>query len=286
MSWTACRVFLDSDVNRQFLREGYAVTPLLGPEELQRLRDLYFTLGPDPNNKLNVEFTINFSDGDVRRRMNQGIHRILAPKVEALLNDYTLFGCNFLAKLPGRPEMALHQDNSLVDELNHISLNIWCPLVDVDESNGCLTVVPQSHRWSNQFRAHGDWLDRSPFSQVRDILDQPRFKQANPMRAGQALFYHSRTMHGSLANATSEIRLTTLSGLRPRGLRVRYVHRLNEEQAEIFDADDSFYWRELFFAERPRATPSLGVFDLPRAEPLSPDEFYALVEKTAATPMP
>lgn len=286
MSWTSARIFRDPELNRRFLREGYAVTPLLATDDIAQLRDLYFTLGPDPNNRLNVEFTINFSDDDIRYRMNRGIHRVMAPKLETLLNDYSLMGCNFVAKLPGRPEMALHQDNSLVDELNHVSLNVWCPLLDVDEQNGCLTVVPQSHRWSEQFRAHGDWLDRSPFADVRDVLDEPRFKKANPMPAGHALFYHSRTMHGSMPNSTADIRLVTLSGLLPKGMAVRYVHRLDETKAEVFDADETFYWRELFFAQRPSDTPSLGVFDLPRAEPLTKQQFLRLADETAAAPFP
>lgn len=283
MSWTTRRVFQDPDRNRRFLREGYEIVPLLNADDVAGLNDLYYSLGPDAGNRLNVEFTINMANSDYRRRMNQGIHQIMAAKVEALLCDYQFLGCNFVAKLPGRDAMALHQDNTIVDESDQVSVNVWCPLLDVNPANGGLTYVPQSHRWSDQRRAFGDWMERSIFADLQGLLHTPAYLRSAELPAGHALIYDARTMHGSHANATSQIRLATLSAAIPRGMNVCFHHRLDEVRVELFDADPSFYWRELFFAQRPSETPSLGVIDLPRAQPMTQAQFEELVERTRAT---
>jgi len=75
----------------------------------------------------------------------------------------------------------------------------WIPLVDVDEENGCLHLMPGGHRhtvpYSDQWRP-------SQFSPQLDGLDD----EAMPMKVGDALLIHQHLPHLSPANRSDHVR--------------------------------------------------------------------------------
>ena len=102
-----------------------------------------------------------------------------------------------------------HQDNGVVTEEadETFMLTVWFPLMDANEENGCLVVVPRSHR--------GRLLDHCPASpsvaknaglHIPDTLFNREDAVAVPMKKGDALFMHKLTIHASLPNLSSRIR--------------------------------------------------------------------------------
>ncbi|MDE0184351.1 MAG: phytanoyl-CoA dioxygenase family protein [Candidatus Poribacteria bacterium] len=80
-------------------------------------------------------------------------------------------------------------------------LTIWIPIVDVTLDNGCLEVVPGSHKQGlrkHVFSPHG--LD-IPLGERPQIEPMPL-----PVRAGGILLFHNYTMHHSLLNKTDTVR--------------------------------------------------------------------------------
>lgn len=94
------------------------------------------------------------------------VESILGPNVALWYNQ-------FVTKLPDgdavRGEFAWHQDNGYVDVSPGTNLTIWVALDDVDTVNGCVWVMPGSHRagllphrkpredvWHLQVPAQGD----------------------------------------------------------------------------------------------------------------------------------
>jgi phytanoyl-CoA hydroxylase len=103
-------------------------------------------------------------------------------------------------------QIPLHQDNGVIlpeaDESN--ILTVWLPLNEATVENGCLQVIPASHR--NQLIAHcpGEKGVGIPASL---LPENPAV--ALPMRRGSVLLMTSRTVHGSLENTTeNEVRLS------------------------------------------------------------------------------
>lgn len=94
-----------------------------------------------------------------------------------------------------------HQDNGvLVEEADDIDiLTVWIPLVDVDETNGCLQVVPQPRGSSLIEHCPDDGALRIPAA----LLPAPQ-PIPLPMRRGSVLFMHSRTPHAALPNRTAD----------------------------------------------------------------------------------
>ncbi|MFO0944447.1 MAG: phytanoyl-CoA dioxygenase family protein [Planctomycetota bacterium] len=267
------KVFLDDALDEHLFRKGYAVFPLLDEQEIAELRRIFDELGPDTERN----FTIDSNSPEYKQKLSQSIERVIGPKMTRMLNGYTFLACNYVVKRPGGPLLSLHQDNAILDETKYTSVNTWIPLHDVDESNGCLTVVPESHLWCDYKRAFGDRLEDSPFRNVTKLLAE-KFEKPVPMKGGHALVYHSCTMHGSTPNRTDQMRVVTLSASTPIGAPVIFHHRVSPDEIELFACAEDFYYREMFVFTRPQFTPSLGVHKIHYREPYTEEEFLEMVK--------
>lgn len=93
-----------------------------------------------------------------------------------------------------------HQDNGVVlPEADEATiLTVWLPLTDATPENGCLQVIPRSHRRG--------LLDHCPADQLRIPATLIPIEQAVPvpMRAGSALLMNQRTVHASMDNVTED----------------------------------------------------------------------------------
>ena len=101
-----------------------------------------------------------------------------------------------------------HQDSGVVnpeaDETDMIT--VWFPLMDTDEENGCLQVVPGSHRGE-------DMLTHCPGGksvQGNLVIPESEFEVgkavAIPLKKGDALFFSKYTVHSSFPNNSDRIR--------------------------------------------------------------------------------
>jgi phytanoyl-CoA hydroxylase len=102
-----------------------------------------------------------------------------------------------------------HQDMGVVnpeaDETTMIS--VWIPVLDATVDNGCLQVVPGSHRGALAVHCNYGEGQKKRYLGV-NIPDQlvPPNHRPIPMKAGDVLFFHKKLMHSSLPNQTDGIR--------------------------------------------------------------------------------
>jgi phytanoyl-CoA hydroxylase len=94
-----------------------------------------------------------------------------------------------------------HQDNGVVLPEADVStiLTVWMPLNDATIENGCMQVLPRSHR--------GDLEPHCPGPRGAEIPERLVAQEqavALPMRAGSLLLMHQRTVHSSLDNCTAD----------------------------------------------------------------------------------
>jgi ectoine hydroxylase-related dioxygenase (phytanoyl-CoA dioxygenase family) len=80
----------------------------------------------------------------------------------------------------------------------------WVALDDVDESNGCMSMVPGSHAWGDQVAF---------LHTLKNFDDMPREFQGGkievrrcPVRRGEVHYHHALTWHGSQANTSDRPR--------------------------------------------------------------------------------
>ena len=99
-----------------------------------------------------------------------------------------------------------HQDNGVIlPEADAASiLTVWMPLTEATVENGCLQVIPRSHR--------GDLVAHCPTDKgvaIPEKLIPTAQALPLPMQPGSVLLMTSRTMHSSLDNVTeNEVRIS------------------------------------------------------------------------------
>jgi ectoine hydroxylase-related dioxygenase (phytanoyl-CoA dioxygenase family) len=94
----------------------------------------------------------------------------------------------------------------------------WIPLVDVDEENGCLWVIPGSHRWGLLQGHRGADLNM----RTAEDLERRGTPAPVPMRRGDVLFFSNLTFHASQVNRSNAVRWS---------LDLRYYATIGESAA-------------------------------------------------------
>ena len=144
-----------------------------------------------------------------------------------------------------------HQDNGVVmpeaDETN--MLTVWFPLLDASIESGCLQVIPRSHRRELLMHCMGQQGVHVP-DQVLELESAIPV----PMEAGDVLFMHRHTCHGSLSNVSDSIRWSFDIRYNPsdqptgRGFLPGFVARSRRDPAsELRDAET---WNQMWLDTR------------------------------------
>lgn len=156
-------------------------------------------------------------------------------KIPVFFDDYQLGGGVFIMKGSGEESVSsLHQDFNVVDEKNYTSLTIWVPLIDVDESNGCIQIVPGSHKWFNAIRSFNMPSFFLDFDLVAERL------HAVPLKKGDAVVFNHSVFHGSKPNYSTNYRPAASFSLISAGaIPIHYIK--NDNQVFICQTDKDFY---------------------------------------------
>ncbi len=104
--------------------------------------------------------------------------------------------------------VAWHQDYSYWTRTKPIAhLSCWCGLDDSTKENGCLQYIPGSQEWgllpkpviAGEMQSIKNFLT----GEQKKKFEQPQYAE---VKAGEAIFHHSLTLHGSGANTSSKPR--------------------------------------------------------------------------------
>lgn len=199
---------LSSDALTQFRDQGFVLLgAIAGREQVAALRAaeerfrLAVGYGTERNATLRVNVHLCDRSQPVRRFCTEG------PHVDALLDligpDVCLTHQQFVTKLPDvgelRSDIPLHQDNGYGELDPMTDVTIWLPLVDTDEHNGALQVVPGSHELG--------LLDHRQAS-INPVLRETSGAEPTslPLRAGHGVAFSGLLLHGSGPNRSSEAR--------------------------------------------------------------------------------
>lgn len=104
--------------------------------------------------------------------------------------------------------VAWHQDYSYWTRTKPIAhLTCWCALDDATIENGCLQYVPGSHKWGLLPKP----VIAGDLQGIKDYLNEEQKKKFEnpvyaPVKAGEAIFHHALTLHGSGENKSQQPR--------------------------------------------------------------------------------
>ncbi|MFT4646536.1 MAG: hypothetical protein ACI8ZX_002967 [Planctomycetota bacterium] len=144
---------------------------------------------------------------------------------ENIFLNYNFLFVNFVVKNP-QPEgkVGLHQDWTYVDEKKFRSVNMWFPLIETNEKNGGLKVLPKSHRLPLFLRS-------MPFdSEFYDKIEKETFTQLQNLttKLGEVIIFDSRLLHCSGLNYTNKQRIACASIFIPEESQAFYYYKQNE----------------------------------------------------------
>jgi hypothetical protein len=163
---------------------------------------------------------------------------------EVIGDDVILWGCQVFCK-PGGDGMAVpwHQDGQYWPIRPLATCTVWIAIDDSLVENGCLRVVPRSHR-------RAELLDHARSDRSDIVLDQEldasTFDEASAfdveLEAGQMSLHDVYLIHGSNANRSTR---------RRAGLALRYMPASSHFDRQMFGADGSTKSYKIDFANRP-----------------------------------
>ncbi len=105
-----------------------------------------------------------------------------------------------------------HQDAPLWPSIDPMTpVSAWLPFDDADVENGCMWMVPGSHKWGDRQWEYLGSLDhlrtREDFARIGDDFAPPEDAEIRtivalprPVKRGEVHFHHSLTWHGSPEN--------------------------------------------------------------------------------------
>ena len=109
------------------------------------------------------------------------------------------------AKPPGLPGQAWHQDERYIPTRDRSLIGVWIALDDADEENGCLRVLPQSHRPGKLYPLgdHGQPDEFDPGEEAHGFpgADDEVLVE---VKAGDVIFFNGYLLHRSKKNASSD----------------------------------------------------------------------------------
>jgi non-heme Fe2+,alpha-ketoglutarate-dependent halogenase len=136
-------------------------------------------------------------------------HPVILDIVEDLLGkDFLLWGTVLFIKEPESPGyVSWHQDATYMGLEPHQFLTPWLALSHSNPVNGCMSMIPGSHR--DSIRPHTDTFDEDNLltrGQNIDGIDESGAVDL-VLKPGQASVHHCRTIHGSRPNRSDQRRI-------------------------------------------------------------------------------
>ncbi len=198
----------------RYAEDGFVVVPgLLDRAEVQRIDAEIDALLPeidDPSAPAGWIFALHRRESDVCSDLAHD-ERVVDLVASVVTPGVSLHSSKLVAKIPHSTDLChWHQDEAFYSDtddramLSDVRMSIWIPLQDTTEDNGCLWVVPGSHRAgieSHHEVGTGHCRRKILRSDYADAHAVPLL-----MRAGDAVLFSAYLWHHSKGNETDDVR--------------------------------------------------------------------------------
>lgn len=224
-----------------FLKNGYLIVDHYSDEEIDSLLARYAEANPS----ITSEYFSTIDSGyEMKNKINALLNPFFTSFTKRIFTKHQyIFGAFTVKKTGDESVKPSHQDWSFVDERTDCGIGLWCPLVEVDEYNGCLGVLPGSHNYMFNYRGTGT---KTEFEAVSQYMEKHLFKFL-PMKKGQVLVFDNRIIHFSKPNKSSAQRIVAgCATARSDAQLLHYVGKENGKTIQMLEVERSFFIKEDF----------------------------------------
>lgn len=160
-------------------------------------------------------------------------HPRILDQVESVIgDDIVLWGCQLFCKPAGDGmEVPWHQDGQYWPIQPLATCTVWLAIDDSVVENGCLRVIPGSHKSSEVYSHHTDNRDRLTLTQA---VDDEHLAQSEAvdvvLHAGQMSLHDVFLIHGSNQNTSPR---------RRAGIAIRYMPATSLFRRDLIEPSDA-----------------------------------------------
>lgn len=247
-------VFNNPLLESEFAEMGIVKVPLLNADEVSVLTQAYYDTKGNFEGR-NFHSTMFADNADYRKKISEEISKVILPKVTSLLNAYKLLFANYIVKeVSPDTKVGIHQDWNFTSP-EHISVNIWIPLTNINETNGMFYGLKGSHKTFKNIR-YTPYAD-GMYNNLEAYIKQ--HSSAYTLMAGEALIYHGALVHYSDPNLSNQVRMAVGAALIPENSPNLHYYRPRPDDniLEIYKTSEQFYHGFNFF-EAPKGVEKVG----------------------------
>lgn len=234
--------FLDIALEKEFSKKGYVIIDLLENEKIKSLIN-YFNAVKE---EISLAENHYYSSGDhpqkdISKKIDLKIKEYILPELDKYIHSFEALMAAYIVK-PGNENsnkyFDFHQDLTFVDENKYTSANLWIALQDTNEENGTLKVVEHTHTFKNTIRSAPEFPCYYQGHEKKILSCQ---KSIN-LKAGQAIIFNHRIVHGSPPNKSKDDRIAVISMLKPKS--AHWIHYRYDKETNLvkkYRADYEFF---------------------------------------------
>lgn len=235
------QIVKNTSLEKEINSNGYSVIKLLTDAEIEKIFTLFSEHFPKREQYIGRYSSMDHKDSKERLLIHEKIQAIVRHRLDLFFKDYFCpISILYSKRADGISDTGWHSDpNFLLNQHLEPLYSIWCPIVPVNQENGVLNVIPKSHRFLNNLRHPClDW----PLAKEIKALD--KLGKGFDLRAGEAIIYDARLIHGSPPNISMSERDCIVMRINPIGLTYYSMGLINKEKTQgviYSEKEDYFY---------------------------------------------
>ena len=229
-------IFKDSALQQEFDENGFVKINLLDAAVIEKLTSLFHQI--HTNLESNTFNSSTFFKTKKRKlEIRDALYSIFLPYFETIFCNYTYIGSSYLYKTKGQNSAVQpHQDWTIVDEHKYVAINIWTPLIDTNEQNGTLYVLPGSQA-QKQFTLRAPTIPFPYQNRMNKVI-----KDCIPTnaKAGEAVILNQSLIHYSSPNLADDIRIAITSGIKSKDAPMIFHYQNEHKHIERYAVPEDF----------------------------------------------
>jgi ectoine hydroxylase-related dioxygenase (phytanoyl-CoA dioxygenase family) len=241
---TGSASFIDPVLQARYEDLGFVhITGVISPEQvfqLKRLFELHYDRDDNGHAMWNSLYNLS---RDKAIDVSEQILSLVAESLKEHVRNFVCPAATFMVKnAVSESTVPLHRDFSVLAEPEFSYMNVWLPIVDTNSENGQLHALRRSHKFFDYpLPMRAKW----PYSEFEGLLVE--HCDIIDAKAGDAVFYGDKVLHGSSSNTSSRARPVVHFGLLHPDARLMYYH-LDEAcgHVTVHEVNHQFFFENLW----------------------------------------